>query len=76
MQDKKRRGVRLELSGNKLIVDAEITINWRKICITATIILVVILIAASSLNSDVRNILLEALLNSLQLSFLQKTKHS
>jgi len=74
MQEKGSRGMRLELAGNKLIVDAEITINWKKIFISVTTLLIIILIITSSLNADVKNILLEVLLNSLQMVFIQKTK--
>ena len=74
MQERKKKGVRLELTKNKLIIDGEITINWRKIYIFVTFILIVILIVASSINADIRNMLLEILIGTLQLGFFQKPK--
>jgi hypothetical protein len=76
MLERKNKGIRLELKGNKLIIDGEVKINLRRVCLFIIILVCVILVIASSMSEGIRNILLEALLNLLQLMLFQRPARS
>lgn len=74
MAPKNNRGLRLELKGNKLIIDGEVRVNLKKVFLFLLIVLCVLLLIGSTLSESIRNAVLEALLSLLQLMLVQKLK--
>lgn len=74
MAPKNNRGLRLELKGNKLIIDGEVRVNLKKVLLFLLIVLCVLLLIGSTLSESIRNAVLEALLSLLQLMLVQKLK--
>lgn len=74
LEHNQKKSVRLVVSRNRLRIEADLSVDWRRAGIYSLIVACVLLLVASTLSEGVRNILIEILLNLLQVQVVWKIR--